>query len=170
MHGALLRHGGPALAGMGILLMAVTGAMASPAYAASGPQPPARRGHSVELTWTPSPTAGVMGYNVYRATAPPCPVRPTPAQGPPPACAMQLLNATPVPQPRYEDRDVRPGQTYYYEVRTVAADGALSQPSNTTTATICSPDTGRPAKTGPCAPDRKGEPDGSTRTNSGKQR
>lgn len=144
--------------------------MGSQAYGIGAPEPQARGGHSVELTWTPSPTADIMGYNVYRSTAPPCPAQGPAAKGHPPACAMQLLNVTPVPQPCYEDRNVRAGHTYYYEVRAVAADGALSQPSNLTAATICSPDTKRLGKTGPCVTARKGEPDGSTRTNPGTQR
>ncbi|MGH9534146.1 MAG: hypothetical protein ACRD2E_04725 [Terriglobales bacterium] len=75
----------------------------------------------VELTWKPS-TSDVMGYNVYRADAP---------KG-----EMQLLNATPIPEPCYEDRTVKRGHTYYYEVRAVAVDGGLSAPSNEATAPI----------------------------------
>lgn len=119
-----------------------------PAAPAREPAPAASHHPSVKLTWKPSPSPRLMGYNIYRSTAPPCPAGPAtakteartrnsaPRAAQPPACEPQLLNATPVAKTEYEDRDVERGQTYYYQVRAVAANGGRSAPSNLATAPI----------------------------------
>jgi hypothetical protein len=70
------------------------------------------------LSWTPSKTPGVIGYNVYRGTA---------AGGPYP----DLLNSKPVKGTTYTDRTVQATQRYYYVVTAVASDGVTqSAPSD----------------------------------------
>jgi hypothetical protein len=101
---------------------------APPAQPACGAKPAPAAKHSkphVELTWQPSHSPNLMGYNVYRAESP--------------TGAKQLLNPTPIPETCYEDRAVQRDHTYYYVVRAVAADGSLSSPSNEATAPITLP-------------------------------
>ena len=84
-------------------------------------------GHDVILSWTPSPTSGVMGYYVYRGTA----------SG---AESSTPLNSTPVAGTSYVDETVTAGTTYYYVVTAVASgEVAQSGDSNEAVATVPSP-------------------------------
>jgi hypothetical protein len=74
----------------------------------------------VDLSWA-APSAGVIGYNIYRGTS---------ASGE----SATPLNATPVTGTAYQDTAVSPLTTYYYVVRAVYAAG-LSDPSNEASAT-----------------------------------
>jgi hypothetical protein len=56
--------------------------------------------HSVSLTWTPSTSSTVVGYNVYRATT---------SGGP-----YAKVNGSSVAATTYSDGSVASGQTYYY--------------------------------------------------------
>jgi hypothetical protein len=77
----------------------------------------------VILSWTASPTPGVVGYNVYRGTT-------SGGEGTTP------LNSTPVNGTTYADGNVTAGTTYYYVVTTVGSDGVQSAPSGETEATV----------------------------------
>lgn len=80
--------------------------------------------HSVDLTWVASPSAGVLGYNVYRSST---------TGGP-----YSLLNSSLVTGTTYTDSAVQSGQTYYYVVRAKSASEE-SGPSNEATAVIPNP-------------------------------
>ena len=67
------------------------------------------------LSWSPSPTPGIIGYNVYRGTT---------AGGPYP----KLLNSRPVKGTTYTDQTAQATNRYYYVVTAVAADGATQSP------------------------------------------
>jgi hypothetical protein len=64
--------------------------------------------HSVALSWTPSTTAGVSGYNIYRATT-------SGGYGTTP------VNPSPVTGASYTDTTVVSGQTYFYVATAVDA-------------------------------------------------
>jgi fibronectin type 3 domain-containing protein len=73
------------------------------------------RPHSVTLTWqAPRVDAGsaIVGYNVYRSTT---------SGGP----FVKLPSG--VPEPRYEDRLINNGRTYYYVVTAVDQAGRESR-------------------------------------------
>lgn len=72
--------------------------------------------HSVKLTWKPS-TSPVVGYNIYRSTAPDKFTDPK-------------LNDKPVTDTSYEDKGVEGNKTYYYSTRAVDAKGHESPDSN----------------------------------------
>jgi fibronectin type 3 domain-containing protein len=80
--------------------------------------------HSVTLTWrSPPVTPGVqiVGYNVYRTTAP----------------SRQFVRiASRVPGPPYEDRLVLSGRTYFYVVTSVDQGGRESRFSDEARAAI----------------------------------
>lgn len=78
--------------------------------------------HSVALSWSPSSSSGITGYNVFRAGA-------SGAYGSTP------LNSVPVWGTAYADASVTAGQTYFYIVRTVD-DGTSSAASNEVAVTI----------------------------------
>ena len=78
--------------------------------------------HSVALTWNASPTSGISGYNVFRATT-------SGGYGTTP------LNPSPVSVLTYTDTGVSSGQTYFYVV-TAVNSGGNSPPSNEVPATI----------------------------------
>jgi hypothetical protein len=78
--------------------------------------------HSVALSWTPSTTAGVSGYNVYRATT-------SGGYGTTP------VNPSPVTGATYTDTTVVSGQTYFY-VATAVDSGEQSVDSNEVQAVI----------------------------------
>jgi hypothetical protein len=78
--------------------------------------------HSVALTWNGSATAGVSGYNVFRAATPG-------GYGPMP------LNPSPVSTFAYTDTTVVSGQSYFYVVTAVDA-GVSSSDSNEIPVTI----------------------------------
>jgi hypothetical protein len=84
-------------------------------------------GHDVVLSWTDSPTTGVVGYDIYRGTTPG-------GEGTTP------INSSPVTGPSYDDTNVTAGITYYYVVTAVASnDTTQSTDSNETSATVPSP-------------------------------
>ena len=62
--------------------------------------------HSVVLTWTPSTSTGVTGYNVYRGGQ---------TGGP-----YTIQNSSPVSGAVYYDTTVQGGKSYFYVVRSVA--------------------------------------------------
>jgi len=83
--------------------------------------------HDVILSWTPSATPGIAGYNVYRGTT----------SG---AESATPLNFTPITGTFYTDTKVTPGVTYYYEVSTVALNEVLRSTNSTeVSATVPSP-------------------------------
>ncbi len=78
--------------------------------------------YNVTLTWLPSTSIGVTGYNIYRRTSP--------------TGAATKLNASPLLLMLFTDTQVQAGQTYYYSATSVNASGAESGPSNQVTAVI----------------------------------
>jgi len=67
--------------------------------------------HSVTLTWTPSTSPNIKGYNVYRSTKP---------DGP-----HIKLTSSPVAGTTFVDIAVQPGQTYFYVA--TAMDGSNNE-------------------------------------------
>jgi fibronectin type 3 domain-containing protein len=82
--------------------------------------------HDVILSWTASAASGVVGYYVYRGTAPG-------------GESSSPLNSTPINGTSYADENVTAGVTYYYVVTAVASDGVQSAASNETEATVPTP-------------------------------
>jgi hypothetical protein len=80
---------------------------------------------SVTLTWAPSTSGGVIGYNVYRGTI---------SGGP-----YAKLNSSLDANTAYTDGTVEAGQTYYYVTTAVNSEGLESAYSNQATAAIPSP-------------------------------
>lgn len=66
---------------------------------------PERPPHSVTLTWTPTTSVAVTGYNIYRSSSKGGPYR--------------KINSAEVAGTSYVDSDVLAGQTYYYVVTAV---------------------------------------------------
>jgi hypothetical protein len=64
--------------------------------------------HQASLSWNPS-AASVSGYNIYRSTQP--------------NAAYTRMNSTPDTATVYTDSSVQPGQSYYYAVTAVDANG-----------------------------------------------
>lgn len=82
--------------------------------------------HYVDLQWDPSPSPGVIGYNVYRGTI---------SGGP-----YTKLNSSFITELTYTDEDVQAGQTYYYVATAIASDGVTESPySNEASAFVPSP-------------------------------
>jgi hypothetical protein len=77
--------------------------------------------HSVIITWTPSNSAHLLGYNVYRATVPGPYVKVTPS---------------PLSSAGYIDQAVALGQTYFYAATAVDTSNRESGYSNIGIATI----------------------------------
>jgi len=77
----------------------------------------------VILSWAASATPSVVGYNIYRGTAS------EGERGTP-------INSAPVNTTTYVDANVKAGTTYYYVLRSVAANGVQSPASNETTANV----------------------------------
>jgi hypothetical protein len=77
----------------------------------------------VILSWGASPTAGVVGYNVYRGTSPG-------------GESSTPLNPTPIGGTSYVDENVTAGTTYYYVLTSVGTNGVQSAPSNETEAQV----------------------------------
>jgi fibronectin type 3 domain-containing protein len=106
---------------------AATAALAFADNASGSPQSVALSGtgtHDVVLSWSASTTSGVTGYYVYRGTT----------SG---AESSTPLNASLVTSTSYIDATVQAGQTYYYVVSAVAADGTTTSVwSNEATATV----------------------------------
>jgi fibronectin type 3 domain-containing protein len=80
--------------------------------------------HSVDVIWSPT-TSVVSGYNVYRSTV----------SGGPYAKVDPALLATDT----YTDTAVQAGQTYFYVVTSVSADGVESADSTQVSATVPTP-------------------------------
>ena len=78
--------------------------------------------HNVELSWTPSSSADVIGYYAYSSSQ---------SGGP-----YALLNASPSPLPPSFDASIMGGQTWYFVVTAVDASGVESVPSNEFAATV----------------------------------
>jgi HYDIN/CFA65/VesB-like, Ig-like domain/Abnormal spindle-like microcephaly-assoc'd, ASPM-SPD-2-Hydin len=78
--------------------------------------------HSVALTWNPSTSSNVVGYNLYRGSVP---------GGP-----YTKLNSALDPGTSDTDTAVQSGQTYYYVVTAVDSSGTESLFSNQVQATI----------------------------------
>jgi fibronectin type 3 domain-containing protein len=77
--------------------------------------------HSVNLTWSPSSSSGVVAYNVYRGTV---------TGGP-----YNLLKSG-ISSTSYTDSNVQSGNTYYYVTTAVDSSGAESVYSDQATAAI----------------------------------
>jgi hypothetical protein len=78
--------------------------------------------HTVGLSWSPSTTTGVTGYNVFRANT----------SG---GYSTTPLNSSPVSGTNYTDTAVTSGQTYFYVV-TAVDTGVSSADSNEVMAAI----------------------------------
>lgn len=78
--------------------------------------------HMVDLTWNPSSSGSIAGYNVYRATS---------ASGP-----FSKINSALDASLNYSDNTVQSGSTYYYATTAVDTSGEESSYSNMTTAVI----------------------------------
>jgi len=78
--------------------------------------------HIVDLTWNPSSSGSIAGYNVYRATS---------SNGP-----FSKINSALDASLTYSDNTVQSGSTYYYATTAVDSSGEESSYSNMTTATI----------------------------------
>ena len=70
----------------------------------------------VSLTWNPSASSGVFGYNVYRASG---------SGGP-----FTKLNTATLELTRFTDTTIQTGQTYYYVVTATGSDNIESVYSN----------------------------------------
>jgi hypothetical protein len=81
--------------------------------------------HSVTLTWTASTSSNVIGYYVYRSIQ---------SKGP-----YNRIMAAPTSATSYTDNAVQPGQTYYYVVTAIDAQGNQSVFSNEARAVVPSP-------------------------------
>jgi hypothetical protein len=81
--------------------------------------------HSVELSWTASTSAGVIGYNLYRAAIP---------GGP-----YVMLNTSPIVATTYIDSGVISGQTYFYTVAAINSTNNESTYSDEVAALIPTP-------------------------------
>ncbi len=79
--------------------------------------------HDVGLSWNPSSTSGVVGYNVYRGTT---------SGGE----SSTPLNSTPVTGTTFTDESVAAGTTYYYVVTAVGSDDTQSPASAETETTV----------------------------------
>jgi methionine-rich copper-binding protein CopC len=83
--------------------------------------------HDVIVSWSPSVTAGVVGYYVYRGTT---------SGGE----SSSPLNSTPVSGTSFADQAVAAGSTYYYVVTAVASNGVTqSAPSPEASAVVPTP-------------------------------
>jgi fibronectin type 3 domain-containing protein len=81
--------------------------------------------HTVLLSWNPSTSTNVKGYNVYRASI---------AGG-----EYSRINATPVSGIAYSDSTVSSGRTYYYVTTAVDTNTVESAYSNQATAVVPTP-------------------------------
>jgi hypothetical protein len=81
--------------------------------------------HTVTLSWNPSTSSSIKGYNIYRAAV---------AGG-----AFTKLTASPVISTTYADGTVASGRTYYYVTAAVNTSNIESGYSNQTTAVVPTP-------------------------------
>jgi fibronectin type 3 domain-containing protein len=96
-------------------------AINSPATITVGGDGIAATTHSVELSWAASTSAGILGYNVYRASE---------------AGTYSELDSSLVPGLKYTDATVAAGTTYKYVVTAVDTQGLESTYSTAITATV----------------------------------
>lgn len=73
--------------------------------------------HSVKLTWKPSVSPRVVGYNIYRSTVPG-------------QCSEPRLNYAPIPETTFTDNMVEDDKVYFYCVKAVDGMGHESPSSN----------------------------------------
>lgn len=78
--------------------------------------------HAVTLNWSPSTTAGVAGYNIYRSTTS--------------GSSFAKISSTLLSGLSYTDAGVSSGKTYYYVVTAVTQTGAESAFSGQIAATV----------------------------------
>lgn len=78
--------------------------------------------HSVTLTWSPSASDGISGYNVYRSLVSGGPYSP--------------LTSSADPSTSYSDASVLSGQTYYYVVTALNSGGVESAYSSEVAASV----------------------------------
>jgi hypothetical protein len=81
-----------------------------------------RSSPSVYLSWSPSSSTGVIGYNVYRGSV---------AGGP-----YTTIISSPVAGTTFTDTAVQAGQTYYYVVTSLGAESVESAYSNPAAVTL----------------------------------
>ena len=72
--------------------------------------------HDVILSWRPSATPGIAGYNIYRSTTS--------------KAGSNPLNTSPLTGTSYADTKVQAGQEYWYWVTTIGLDGTMQSPSS----------------------------------------
>lgn len=83
--------------------------------------------HNVALTWSASPSSGVVGYYIYRGTS-------SGGEGQTP------INATPLNSTSFTDDSVTAGTEYFYTVTSVGSDGSVqSTASNEASAAVPTP-------------------------------
>jgi centrosomal CEP192-like protein/HYDIN/CFA65/VesB family protein/ASPM-SPD-2-Hydin domain-containing protein/uncharacterized protein DUF1573 len=100
----------------GASVKVASNASGSPTTVALSGTGQAATAHSVQLSWDASPTAGVSGYNVFRA-------------GVSDGYGTTPLNPAPISTLSFTDTTVASGQTYFYVVTAVDA-GEASSDSN----------------------------------------
>ena len=81
--------------------------------------------HAVTLSWSPSSSPNVAGYDIFRSTT---------SGGP-----YTQVNSAVVSGTTYTDAAVQPGQTYYYVATAVSTTGTQSSYSGQVSATIPTP-------------------------------
>ncbi len=81
-------------------------------------------GPSVTLSWSPSVSANIAGYNIYRSSV---------SGGP-----YELISG-PIAGATFTDTNVTPGQTYYYVLTSVSSSGVESGFSGQAAVTVASP-------------------------------
>ena len=77
--------------------------------------------HVVDLSWKPSTSSDVSGYNVYRGAT---------------ATTMKKVNANPIASTAYTDSSVANGSTYYYTTTAVDTEGRESSQTTPVKAVI----------------------------------
>jgi fibronectin type 3 domain-containing protein len=94
-----------------------TSSAANPSGTLTSPaQSSAVGSHEVTLSWNPSISSGVVGYNVYRGTV---------SGGP-----YARMNSSVVTVTSFSDNAVQPSQTYFYVVTSINLDDVESSYSN----------------------------------------
>ena len=101
----------------------VTAALLTSCASASAPKavvgtPPGSSAHIVDLSWAPSTSADVSGYNIYRAVY-------SASCG-----SFSKLNSTPLSSTAYTDFNVTAGASYCYATTAVSAANTESSFSN----------------------------------------
>jgi hypothetical protein len=81
--------------------------------------------HSVTLSWAPSTSSGIRGYNVYRSTVP--------------GGSYVKLNGSPMASTSYSDGNVASGMFYYYVATTIDNNNSESAYSNEAAAAVPTP-------------------------------